>query len=53
LAEALYELEKDTVLQAALGEEIYEAFMRAKWSEVEEYRTKVSDWEVERYLETA
>ncbi|MBN2500246.1 MAG: type I glutamate--ammonia ligase [Anaerolineales bacterium] len=53
LAEALYELEKDTVLQAALGEEIYGAFMRAKWSEVEEYRTKVSDWELERYLETA
>jgi glutamine synthetase len=53
LAEALYELEEDEVLQEALGPAIYAAFSRAKWSEVEEYRTKVNDWEVDRYLETA
>jgi glutamine synthetase len=53
LAEALRELESDVVLQDALGEELYEAFRRAKWAEVEEYRMKVSDWEVERYLELA
>lgn len=53
LAEALRELEADTFLQAALGSTIYEAFQRAKWAEVEEYRTRVTDWEVERYLETA
>jgi glutamine synthetase len=53
LAEALREFEKDTVLQAALGPVITEAFLRAKWSEVEENRTRVTDWEVERYLETA
>ena len=53
LAEALRELEKDQVLQAALGPVIYDAFWRAKWAEIEEYRMKVTDWEVERYLEQA
>jgi glutamine synthetase len=53
LAEALREFENDPVLQEALGPAIYEAFRRAKWAEVEEYRTKVTDWELERYLETA
>ncbi len=53
LAEALRELEQDQVLQEALGPMVYEAFRRAKWAEVEEYRMRVTDWEVERYLETA
>jgi glutamine synthetase len=53
LSEALLELEADTVLREALGPRIYDAFARAKWAEVEEYGTIVSDWEVERYLETA
>jgi glutamine synthetase len=53
LAEAMRELEKDSVLQAALGDVMYETFQRAKWAEVDEYRLKVTDWEVERYLETA
>jgi glutamine synthetase len=53
LAEALRELEKDTVLQEALGQDTYQAFNRAKWAEVDEYRMRVTDWEVERYLEVA
>lgn len=53
LAEALRELEEDHVLQDALGSFTYEAFTRAKWAEVEEYRTSVTDWEVGRYLEIA
>jgi glutamine synthetase len=53
LAEALRELENDTLLKDALGEATYEAFTRAKWAEVEESRMKVTDWEVERYLEVA
>jgi glutamine synthetase len=53
LAEALYLLEDDLVLKEALGLVAYESFIRAKWAEVEEYRTKVTDWEVERYLEVA
>lgn len=53
LAEALRVLETDAVLQEALGADTYEAFTRAKWAEIEEYRMKVTDWELERYLEVA
>jgi len=53
LAEALRELENDDLLRAALGPDAFEAFQRAKWAEVEESRMRVTDWEVERYLEVA
>src|SRR5512135_579761 len=53
LAEALMELEKDEVIKAALGETIYEAFTRAKWEEWDDFRLRVSDYEIERYLEQA
>jgi glutamine synthetase len=53
LAEAMRELDADSVLQASLGEMTYEAFKRAKWAEIEESRLHVTDWEVERYLEQA
>ncbi|NOY98303.1 MAG: type I glutamate--ammonia ligase [Chloroflexi bacterium] len=53
LAEAMRELENDEVIKNALGAATYESFARAKWAEMEDYRMKVSDWEVERYLETA
>jgi len=53
LAEALTELDKDETLKTALGSTIYEAFTRAKWEEWDAFRTAVSDWEVQRYLETA
>jgi glutamine synthetase len=53
LAEALNELGKDKVLVDALGSVAYEAFNRAKWEEWDEYRIHVTDYEIERYLETA
>jgi glutamine synthetase len=53
LAEALRLLGGDQVIKTALGSSTYESFNRAKWAEVEEYRTRVTDWEVERYLEIA
>ncbi len=53
LSEALREMDKSSVIKNALGETIFEAFWRAKWAEVEESRMRVTDWEVERYLETA
>jgi glutamine synthetase len=52
LLEALGELEKDKVIKDALGASVYDAFYRAKMAEWDAYRTNVSDWEVERYLET-
>ena len=53
LAEALIELEKDDVVKSALGASTYEAFSRAKWEEWDDFRLRVSDYEIERYLETA
>ena len=53
LAEALTELSKDEVVKSALGATTYEAFSRAKWEEWDEFRLRVSDYEIERYLETA
>jgi glutamine synthetase len=53
LGEALHELAGDAVVKGALGAIIYEAFSRAKWEEIEDYQMKVTDWEVERYLELA
>jgi len=53
LAEALTELDHDTVLKAALGGYLYEAFTREKWAEWDDYRIHVTDWELEHYLELA
>jgi glutamine synthetase len=53
LPEALSELEADAVLRAALGEEIYQAFHRAKMAEWDMFRIRVTDWEVETYLQVA
>jgi glutamine synthetase len=53
LEEALEELDKDPVIKDALGEEAYEAFVRAKQSEWDDFRIRVTDWEVGKYLELA
>jgi glutamine synthetase len=53
LGEALGELSKDKVLVEAMGGSAYEAFVRAKTEEWDEFRLRVSDYEIERYLETA
>jgi glutamine synthetase len=52
LGEALEELAGDTIIQDALGEHVYDAFVRAKKAEWDDYRIRVSNWELERYLET-
>jgi len=51
LGEALDELEQDEVIREALGDHVFSHFVDAKRAEWDEYRTQVSDWEVERYLE--
>jgi glutamine synthetase len=53
LAEALDALEQDEVVCGALGPAITEAFLRAKRAEWDAYRIQVTNWELERYLETA
>jgi glutamine synthetase len=53
LAEAMREFDDNQVIKDALGPVICDVFKRAKWAEVEEYRTRVTDWEISRYLEVA
>jgi glutamine synthetase len=53
LREALDALSDDEVLKNALGPNLYEAFVRAKTAEWDDYRIHVTDWEIERYLENA
>ena len=50
LHEALDSLEKDKVIQAALGEHITDRLIEAKRQEWLEYSSRVSQWEIERYL---
>ena len=51
LGEAITELEADPVIIEALGDHVFSHYVEAKRAEWDEYRTQVSDWEVERYLE--
>jgi glutamine synthetase len=53
LLEALDELEKCKIIQNALGNEIYNAFRRAKLEEWDDFRIHVTDWETEHFLENA
>ena len=50
LAEALAVMERSTLVQEALGEHIFEWFLRNKWREWQDYKTHVSDFEIQRYL---
>jgi len=52
LAEALNELQRDEVVMAAIGEHVAEWFIEAKRQEWDDYRLRVTPWELERYLET-
>lgn len=52
LETALAELEGDKVIMAALGDHVAEWFLEAKRREWEEYRVQVTQWEIDRYLET-
>ncbi len=51
LGEAIVELEADPVVRDALGDHVFNHYVEAKRAEWDEYRTQVSDWEVERYLD--
>ena len=50
LDEALWEFKRNSIVKKALGEHIYNEFLLAKEKEWDEYRTKVSEWEIENYL---
>jgi glutamine synthetase len=52
LGEALDALEEDEVIEHALGPHVHENFVEAKRQEFQEYLVEVSEWELDRYLET-
>ena len=52
LGAAVEALEEDEVILDALGDHIAEKFVEAKTQEFEEYLVDVSQWEIDRYLET-
>ena len=51
LGDAITELEADPIIRDALGDHVFNHYVEAKRAEWDEYRTQVSDWEVERYLD--
>ncbi len=52
LGEAVDALEADEVILDALGPHVSEKFIEAKNAEYDDYRIDVSQWELDRYLET-
>jgi glutamine synthetase len=50
LLEAVREMSRDEVVAEALGEHVFEWFVRNKQTEWEDYRTHVTPFEVERYF---
>ncbi len=51
LGEAIDALEQDEVIADALGDHVFTHYIEAKREEWDEYKTQVSEWERERYLE--
>src|SRR5574344_1650725 len=51
LAAAIEALDKSLVARAALGDHIFSEFMRTKRKEWDSFRTYVSGWEIDKYLE--
>jgi len=53
LFEALTAFDADALLKAALGNNLTDAFMKARQAEWEDFRMNVTDWELSRYLTSA
>ncbi len=50
LEEAIGELEKSELVKAALGKHIFNKYIEAKKKEWNDYKTKITGWELEHYL---
>ncbi len=50
LGEAIYHLEKSEFMREALGPQLMNHFLKVKGKEYDEYRTQVSQWELENQL---
>jgi len=50
LEESLVELRKDPMALDVMGEHIFERYVEAKTDEWDNYRTRISQWEIDEYL---
>ena len=50
LEEAIAAFKADPLIRETLGEHVYRQYLNGKETEWEEYRTRVSSWEVQRYI---
>jgi glutamine synthetase len=50
LPEAIDEMEKDPLMKEVLGDHIYHKFIEAKKEECHRYRSQVTNWEIQEYL---
>jgi glutamine synthetase len=50
LLEAIQLTEKSELVRKALGDHVFEAFIKNKKIEWDQYRTQVTDYELKRYL---
>jgi glutamine synthetase len=51
LGAAIHAMEQDEVIAEALGDHVYNHYLEAKREEWLEYKTQVTEWERDRYLE--
>ena len=50
LKEALYALKKNKLMSEAIGKPLLSKYMELKYQEWDEYRTQVTEWELNKYL---
>ena len=50
LEEAIAAFKGDPLIRQTLGDHVYRQYLNGKETEWEEYRTRVSSWEVQRYI---
>ena len=50
LLEAAREFENDAYIQEVLGKDLSEKYLKAKKKEYQEFRSQITDWEIEKYL---
>ena len=51
LLDAILEMKKDKMVAGVLGKHLYPIYVRSKLAEWDEYRTQVTKWEIDKYLE--
>jgi glutamine synthetase len=50
LGEAIDELSQSELVRRALGDHIFDNYVKLKRAEWDEYRVQLTEWEMERYL---